>query len=250
LKRTATLIISCLFTAISLYGTTCRAIILADTASNLSIPAKKDVTYLRQALTKICTKTGLELSIDIIDGPYLGHHNVYSALTAPANNDADVLFFYYTGHGYHPSKTTTPWPTIMLSVTKEALDTERICKVLSAYKARLTIVLFDCCNSTCDINIVPKNVSTRNSNHKHPRNFKKLFLRNSGTIIATASHKGHPAYAFNKGSLFTTTLLKSLFDVDQVHNDCWSTIFDQVCIQCRPYQTPYVFLDLREEPNE
>ena len=234
----------CLLNALSLYGATFRAIVLADTASNLANSARKDVNSLKEALQKICTKTGLELSMDLLDGYSLEHHNVCTLITAPNNNDADVLLFYYTGHGFHPPKSTSPLPTIMLSMSQEALDTRRICEQLSGFRARLTIVLFDCCNSTIDINVIQKSLSSNNSKRTHSRILRKLFLKTSGTIIAAASQTGHTAYAFKEGSLFTKTLLNNLFYSNKSNDDSWPAIFDRIAFQCQPYQTPYVFFDL------
>jgi hypothetical protein len=227
-----------------LCGATFRAIVLADTASNLSIPARKDIAYLKAALAKICAKTDLKLSMDVVDGYLLGHHNIYSVLTAPSNDGADILFFYYTGHGYHPPQNTSPWPTIMLTVTHEAIDTERIYEKLSNYQARLTIIFFDCCNTTCNINVVPKSPVLQSSKQGMSQKIKKLFLENSGTIIATASQVGQPAYAFNGGSLFTMTFLKTLLAKSPVAEHSWSHVFDAISLKCKPYQTPYIFLDL------
>jgi hypothetical protein len=246
LKKNVSLALLCLCSTFSLHGGTFRALILADSASNLSIPAKKDVLYLKEAFSTICLQTGLELSLDIIDEHELTHQNVASALMAPNNNGADVLFFYYTGHGFHPSKIDSPWPTIMLSLTHEALDTKRICAQLSGYQARLTVIFLDCCNSTSNRDVFLKDFSTNSHSSNRCRNLKKLFLGNSGTIIATASQVGSPAYAFSEGSLFTVSFIKTVFN-DQTNCTCWTDIFERISLQCQPFQTPYVFFDLHEE---
>ena len=242
------LLFICLYlcTTFTLHGGIFRAIILADSSSNLSVPIHKDIASLKESLTTICSVTNLELQLEILDGSALNHHNVSTLLTAPNNNGVDVLFFYFTGHGFHLQNNISPWPTLLLSSTREALDSQRICSQLTGYRARLTIIFFDCCNSIRDMGLVVKNLPQESRHPDQAGALRTLFLENSGLIIATASQIGSPAHAFKRGSLFTTTFLTTLLHSSS-WNTSWNSLFTQIALQCQPYQTPYVFFNLQQE---
>jgi hypothetical protein len=230
-------------------GGTFQAILVADTSSTLAASSKTDLEKMQGAVRRICTMTNLELQEEVLSGSTLSYQAIHGLLSNKKNLAPDVLFFYYTGHGFHSPHITSPWPSILLSTSHEALNPEHICLKLLSNKARLTIILFDCCNSTVQQNFILKRFLLNDTLDKVDSTIKKMFLESAGTIIATASLPGYPAYAFEDGSLFTKAILSLLFQKVKISESPWDNFFLNVNERCSAYQQPYVAAELKVLKN-
>lgn len=222
-----------------------RAIFACDTTSDLGYSLEHDLSLMNRLFENIAKELQLSYDPIIIKGQNLSSTSISNALDFVRETPEDILLFYFSGHGFHDEKNTTPWPSLVLSPTHEAISSSFICQYLHDCQARLTIILFDCCNSysTKAVGIkkmLPSQIPSISV-------LQKLFLKTFGTIIATASIPGSPSYAFQQGSLFTSTFVHNLLFSQENQIYDWSIIFENITTYCSEYQVPYVELHVDAE---
>ncbi len=244
-----------------------HAILAYDTASDLQSPVQKDVKQISTFLKKLVKATKMKLSIQTFKGSELCVDSIQSSVP---KNHHDVLFFYYSGHGYQGQAI---WPSLYFSSKKELLPTETIRSLLESLHPRLVILLLDCCNNTSlfpTTPLQPKQTSTPLSLKTHTpysslktergkqdeRNkgqlevkgpgLAPLFQRAKGTIMATGAQPGFLSYAGTDGSLFTLAFLGAIRNLASERSPSWENVFDQTTLLCQPYQHPLSHIQIFE----
>jgi hypothetical protein len=156
-----------------------------------------------------------------VSGAKFNKKNVEAAVNALKPGANDIVFFYYSGHGYSfEEDKNEAYPQFDLresrfeDITVATLNASQIMDIIKTKKARLNIVLSDCCNSNIGL-LKPegKNFAlTAKSLLSWDANYcNNLFLKSTGSIIATAAKKGQFAYGnTDVGGYFTSNFVTAL----------------------------------------
>lgn len=138
----------------------------------------------------------------------------------------DVVLFYYSGHGFRFQQgQKDQWPYLALQEGVKSLQSI----YLELYKKnpRLLIVVSDCCNSFCPGS--PPKVQARGavSEATITENYKNLFLKSKGSIIASGCTPGQYSYGgAPDGGAYTSTLIKNIKLSVRGENSSWKQIFE------------------------
>lgn len=185
---------------------TLHAIIVADTnASDIGASARVDVGRMGKFMRTVSENTGLRLNLQKITGNDLTPNKVRNAVNRISSSSNDVVFFYWTGHGYNRGNSVLP--TMHIDANNDSLnvDLKEIANTLRRKNPRLFIVIGDTCNK-------PLNVSRRDISLviRSSENYKKLFLQHRGEVLASGSKVGGYSYGGkDKGGFYTTAFLNS-----------------------------------------
>jgi hypothetical protein len=165
---------------------------------------------------------GINFKPYIIDGKNFTKTKVNEALSKMTVGTNDVVFFVYTGHGFRWSDQTNQYPMLDMRYNvyqkieeANAISLDDIYTKIKGKGGRLSIVFGDCCNS--DVGINQRTSSTFLASRSNP-NFKqekleKLFIKSSGSLIATAASPGEVSWSNDvNGGFFTASFLSAFHE--------------------------------------
>ncbi len=202
---------------------------------------KENISY---TFTQIAKKVGLQPPvITYLNGAQFSRQSVLNALSKINPSPADMVIFYYSGHGYREINDSSPLPKMILSndytfesLPKKSLGMQTVAELLSKKKSRLNLLINDCCNVECcpvpspavgkNPLISPKSIGLPVSTE----NFIKLFLEPTGTVVASSSMpKEYSVGNPEKGGFFTWYLRIALEkQLSQYKRDiAWDDIFSE-----------------------
>jgi hypothetical protein len=214
-----------------------RALIVGDIVSKGIAPGTKiDMFRMKKSLKAIAHQIHYRPKITALAGKNLSRKQLKRWMLSIKKNSNDILLFYFTGHGCRSFKEKQPFPIIALPVAKPknrmiTMKSNLICKRIAQKNPRLSICIFDCCNSECYPKpfieksnlfslIVPKK-------RKLP-GLKSLFLRTRGVIWIAAAVPGQSAITAvagkHAGSYLTTSLLHSLIKGAEKPQITWAEV--------------------------
>lgn len=155
----------------------------------------------------------------------------------------DVILFHYSGHGFRFDDQQDSFPQLSLCSNEfmDFMDNNYVAlsdihKVLDAKKARLCLVLADCCNSKAGVPvpIAPNSLMKRDRTNYDKSRIEELFLRAKGSIISTAASPGEVSWCDMQGGMFTNAFLQSLRNEIGLLNQekaSWNSIIDNTIVQ-------------------
>lgn len=220
------------------------AIIAANTLPREeNVGREHDVLKILDELETISSLTGLKLNLNM----YI-HEEYNSQILDKLENvivePDDILFFYYSGHGYRDNKNDQDqsfWPNFHITLENKGVDYQRITEILQEKRPRLLFSLANSCNKTLnrDIEIVKRKLSSNvaiiswNNRKASVSNIKgkyqKLFLETSGVLISSSSMPGEYSYRSPRtGSIYLDAFLNSLHEAPEDDDSCWESIFQEV----------------------
>ncbi len=243
------------FTNAPLTASTIHALIAADTLTKVKYSSREDIKCMCNALGKIAQETGMQLNLTIASGKKLSKNHITRWVQNVDPEPDDVVFFYFTGHGFRIANSKSKWPELFFVSSKNAKKMTFYIDKLKKKNARLNIVLCDCCNNSLsqdDVQIakgIGKERRRVPKNYLHPDKYgyKKLFLETSGFIIASGSVPGRSAWTTKSGGLFTRAFLRSLQKETTEQYPNWSHVFKQTSVLCNIMQEPQYQLFIGKE---
>ncbi len=163
--------------------------------------------------------------------------NVLKAIKSIKASPNDIIVFFYSGHGFRFDDDTDEYPNMSLhykgEMTKnDYLGVSETYNMLTAKKARLTIVLSDCCNSYYGATrqeVDSSALVSRGLSNYNLTKLEKLFIKDSGTIKITAAKAGQYALCDSKGGFLLTSFLNnihSMVSAVSTQEPSWQTITD------------------------
>ncbi len=191
--------------------------------------SQKDVTGIYELFSTLTKQTGITLVPVIVSGDAFTIGNTQKVIDTIRPAPVDIVFFYYTGHGFRYANDVSKYPRISFRTNRTQvrainnLAVEDIYKRLLAKRAKVTIVISDCCNEKLDASVPfgmdllrPRATGTEGMklNFDH---FRKLFLptQNTSIIIGSAAANQLAVGNPNLGGFFTNffraELVKSLY---------------------------------------
>ena len=220
------ILVCCLGLAKAQNGTL-HALMLIDEHSDIAPACISDKFKMEEEVQIIAQKTRMNLNLVNIDYERVNVEKVVNELSVGEN---DVIFFYFTGHGYRyeDQKSCGQYPYLYISKQKEHLYEAGIClesidQQLQAKGARLVITLADCCN-----NVLPYEEPIAMNTSVIGEVYKKLFLLSEGHVLATSSLPGQFSFATNNGGYFTNSFLESIREYANINANYedldWDTI--------------------------
>ena len=193
-----------------------------------------DILKILDELETISEYTELRLNLNLFIHEDYNSQILSNLKEIPINSD-DVVFFYYSGHGYRDDDKDTrenPWPNLHITLEDKGIDHRTITEILEANKPKLLFSLVNSCNkiTKSGIELVKNGLGYRTGSELlRKENYKKLFLETSGVIISSSAIPGQFSYRKpNAGTLFLDALLTSLHEeVEEVEYPDWEIIFQR-----------------------
>lgn len=226
------------------YAENLVAIVVANTLPREENMGREyDVLKMIEELEIISEATGLKLDLNIyIHEEY--NSAILDKLEAISVNSDDVLFFYYSGHGYRDegkNALENPWPNLQIDLEEKAIDFQTITDILRDKYPRLLFSIANSCNKrlNIDMELVNHRRNPRTGGRSKPskviqralenENYKKLFLDTYGEVIASSSIPGQYSYRSRQsGSLFLGAFLDTLHkSVNEPKDSNWESILEE-----------------------
>jgi hypothetical protein len=162
----------------------------------------------------------------------------------------DIVFFYFSGHGFYVTHAHHCWPFLYLSRDDAGINECYIMDILAKYNPRLLICLADCCNNILEEDEIPQVLIKQKSSKKEKKFascvINKLFLENRGVILISSAAPGYYAEGTDEGgSDFTAAYIKMMKKVaHHPENASWDFICSGLQIKLGKQQNPQFQLDL------
>ena len=211
----AALTFSQLFTPVQLEAAHLYALLVADTVDDsIGDYCGKDLRSMQRELQNIASKTGLRLRLTALQGGATAADQVLQHLAQIQPGSDDVVFLYFSMHGFRTTSKQDIWPDLYFNNGENALDFNSINQVAINKNPRLLISIADVCNNVLPDGSIPivqaKALLDREKAARTEKNYRQLFLSSAGTIIVSGSIPGQSSWSYRKGSLYTLEWLKSL----------------------------------------
>jgi hypothetical protein len=205
-------------------------IIIANTNDNtIGKSSQKDLTGMLETFSVLTRQAGISFVPIVVAGNAFTIGNTKKVLDTIRPATRDIVFFYYTGHGFRYSNDVSKYPRISFRTNnvqlrgENNLAVEDVYKQLLAKRALVTIVISDCCNEKLGASVPfgmdvlrPRATGTDGLKLNYDT-FRKLFLPNQKTsvIIASAAPNqlavGNPDMGGFFTNFFKAELIKSLY---------------------------------------
>jgi len=199
-----------------LHAQTLYGIIMADTDDEyIGAGCTTDIRLMNNQFEKIAEGIGYKAKITVLTKETFTMEALYETIRNVDCKPDDIIFFYYTGHGYNLSDRTSSYPLIQIKKQKDQLRSNpalddihaEICKK----GGKFGITIGDCCNNVITVPVP----NSRDVVAKVPRLtndfYRKLFLENKGNVLITSARPPqfsptHPQI----GSLYTVAFTQAM----------------------------------------
>lgn len=179
-------------------------LVCATTDPTLSQFSIYDLDRAEKLYTKLADEIGVKANIIKIFGDSYNKKNVEAAVKNLKPAAADIVVFYYSGHGFRMPKLNRPYPFMDLrsdaktqDYKQHTMNIEDIFLTLKSKPNRFTLVVSDCCNNDPEAtnSIAPTPPEPRASDLKwNYENLRALFLNPKKTsLLITAADKNQLA---------------------------------------------------------
>jgi len=124
---------------------------------HIGVACKRDKERVSATFGKLSKVLGIKMDTVMIWGSTYNKANVDKAIDDLKPGPNDIVVFYYSGHGFRKPKDSRRYPYMDLRVKidktymENSLSVEDVYNRLSRKKARLTLVLSDCCNTAIQV---------------------------------------------------------------------------------------------------
>lgn len=210
--------------------------------STIGNDCKKDLANQTAYFARIAKTLGIEMIPKQLLGKQLSRVNVLKMLKQVNPTSIDILVFYYSGHGYSREDERL-FPYMDLRVNKklrmakqDQLSVEEVFdSVVNSKKARLNLVISDCCNwhPTAVNAQSPKTFTHRGETAGYSlENIRTLFMNtNRVSLLMTAAAKGQvSAGNSDDGGLFTSQFRDALdkYMSNNFKGAQWDTVAESI----------------------
>ncbi len=228
---------------------TLHMIIVGETNGG-NIGTLYDFPKMQSEAKRIGKMSGLKIEIHAYEKQNISAEFLASFLKNIICGPDDVIWFYYTGHGFNASQGMANFPGFVLSNTN--FSQEWVHKILEGKGARLTISMYDCCNVEAE-NFDFEGSVLLDGNE---RNYIALFGESSGSIKVASNEAGYKKYSFGNpdtGGLFSVAFRQALDELIQVnYEDCtWPKVLERTYELTQKYakelkveQSPYFEIEV------
>lgn len=223
------------------FGAHLYSVIVADTKDDdIGVDCDSDYKKVVGWTKKIAKFTGLKLVNVHLQGNAAAPGNILKKIDSFQVSEDDVIFFYYTGHGYRTRAMgkNPPWPVYEFPESNQGLESEYVMLKLQEKKPRFLLAINDCCNVFLKKNeeepeIVPVKLKIQNEDENTAINhYAQLFLKARGFIKVASAAPGEYSYTTEEkgkfGGKYTMAFLKSFEKaVASKKKTTWYAILDK-----------------------
>jgi len=212
------------------WGQTFHLILIADTKDpKIGRGCEIDHWTFYAKIKEVTEALNLPLNEVIISKDNFNFTNVNTAINNLSCAPEDVIFFYYSGHGFNTADRQSDWPVMNLKSNDGGYPLELAYKNLKQKGARLCIVLGDLCNEvTTDIvaSLESKGLVVEEISQANPAKiYSNLFTQHSGDILIASSSRGQYAWSTKYGSFYTQSFIEALTNAANYNaNITWETM--------------------------
>ncbi|WP_375446144.1 caspase family protein [uncultured Fibrella sp.] len=237
---------------------TVHAILVADTNDPLLYTAcKRDMETMHRQFVQVAAAIRYTLSEQVVEGNAFSTKRLDAVIRNLAPAPTDVIFLYYTGHGYNASGRAGRFPVMLLNkaaaVSQQNPGLATIHQALKAKKARLCITLGDCCNQLVRNmrGMVKKTIAPRAltlTNDSLNEAYRTLFLHVKGDALIASSQPPQQAYAHpDSGSFYTRSFDEALELASQYNRQVnWETLLRDTQTRLTRHQATRTRLSIYE----
>jgi hypothetical protein len=192
---------------------TLHAVILADTRDqSIGSSCERDMADMSARLDTVARRIGYKYNLTVRAGEQFGPKGLAELLDGITCGPNDVLFFYYTGHGFSTAARQSDFPLLYLRT--DSTDLAALHQRLVARKPRLCISLGDCCNNvlTDMRKLLPTPIRAKGLDTKLDDDMlRKLFVDTKGDVLVATAKRGERAASTpSYGSFYTYSWLNAL----------------------------------------
>ncbi len=212
---------------------TFHAILIGDTTDlYVGSSSREDLKLINQKLNEMIEELNLPLKKTLIVGKLVNPSFILSKIQELEFEEDDIVFFYFSGHGFRTETKTSIWPNLLCSNTRAAFDLKNVIDIIEEKNPRLKLFVTDVCNNILKEEKAPmlishapliRSLSKTNGNV----NLAKLFLHTSGTIVVTSSQIGEFAYCTKSGGFFTKSLITSIEKAALLNQASWEDVLQK-----------------------
>jgi len=201
---------------------------LDDTILNKA--TANDLALMLTNFSKISRGIGYKLSITSLAYDGFNSLALSKTLDSIKVESNDIIFFYYTGHGFNVKISTSIFPILSLKdISHHTISIDEISEKLKRKNARLTITFGDLCNSykATSLRSLRKTLHPKGIDVKEDNNaiLRQLFVDTKGAIKIASSQLGQISNAYDDGSLYTLSFDKALAEaIDKNENVTWTSL--------------------------
>lgn len=212
-----------------------HALLVGDTLDQTIGPdCAQDLYHMEELIRDVMKHTGLQGTIAILKDTEATTENVLNYMTALNVQRDDVIFLYFSMHGYRTSESTTQWPNLYFGQEEMGLDLDYITKFGKQKGPRLIISIADVCNNSIPDDWVETirsqgAKSLRGLSQKQvAQNYNNLFVRAAGSITVSGSIPGEYSWSFHaQGGAYTMSFLESIKSVTtNSTNASWNQVLN------------------------
>ena len=182
-----------------------------------------DLGTLSQMLDILEKRNIATVQKTVIQGTKATMANVVNTLKSIQCGPDDIILYYFSGHGLMEKGKT-----YMLTADEQNLGREEVASIIDSKKARLNILISDCCSNSIDGLSASRSISRSGQKieaGEFDQIYKDLFLGYKGMMHLSAATEGEYAYSNNDyGGFFTYHFIKEGLIKKPVNN--WTQIFN------------------------
>ncbi len=220
----------------SVQAQTLHAILVADTKDAvLASACERDLEVMHRQLSQAAAAMSYTLSEQTVSRDLFSTRQLSLVLNTLKVQPQDVVFFYYTGHGYNVRDRKDAFPFLHIQKNEELLAENPALKdvheLLKKKKARLCITLGDCCNNLSlntrgMVNRKPYIRGLTVTNDSLNTAYRNLFLKSTGDVLITSSKPPQSSCAHpDSGSYYTRAFDEALELASQYNRSItWETL--------------------------
>lgn len=216
---------------------TLHAVIVGDTNDeDIGDSTDIDIDNMYYYLKRAASKSGLSSNVNMIYGNSATRDNVIKKIEQLEVGPDDVVIAHFAMHGYRFRDKESIWPNLFFGESDNGLELEYVIAKIREKNPRMFFAIADTCNSY----VKKGSISTKRDigwidwifGITEKKNFQKLFLNYSGSIIASGASPGQSSWGNDTvGGYMTASLVESLKEVLGHENEedvSWEAIFSQI----------------------
>ena len=196
-------------------------IIVANTRdASIGLSCKADRYNLVNEFQQLASAIGVSFKEYVVEEYNFNKTGVLTTLNSVYPGSNDIVVFIYRGHGFRWQNQYEMWPRLSLKIEKgppatdnsNSIGLQEVKDILDRKKARLNIVLGDCCNNEAGITTVTSNNFWQKqvSDNSDISKLRTLFMDTKGSIISAAAKPGEVSYAAPEGGLYSMSFVQAL----------------------------------------
>jgi hypothetical protein len=230
-----------------------HAIIVTDTiAVNIGSSVEADFQKVDHEVMRISFHADLPYKKYLIKGHEITSKRILATIKSLDVKSDDVVFFYFSGHGYRNRSKQSDWPNLFITRENCGIDFDLISKEIEKKRARLMVVFADVCNNIVpDIfapPLVAKSFMRTSPTSTLSQAYVSLFRNSCGKILIAGAKTGEFAWCTPKGALLTDAWIRSIAEEGALGELAdWQTVLDRAALTVKEDQNPFFEIHLKQK---